>query len=114
MMSEGAAAASGIINGTAVAAEASGAGVLPLAEVPANDATHEVPLGSFAQQPANPTTTRIIPQIGATTVSLPVGSNERAIIHPDDIKGTDGTLRVALQLWSARKGPVIYLSLIHI
>ena len=51
--------------------------------------------------------TRIIPQTEATVVPSS-GYNEKAIITRDDIVGSDGTVREALLLWNARKGPVIY------
>ena len=52
----------------------------------------------------------------------------RVVIDPNDLSGGDGTLRMAMELWCAKKGPVKYnvwqsvyfglirdhLSLIHI
>ena len=29
-------------------------------------------------------------------------------INPEDLRDGDGTMRRALELWSARKGPVVY------
>ena len=68
---------------------------------PAADGVHN-PRGT----PTTPTT-RIIPQ-AETTVVPPSSSSEKATITFDDIDGSDGTVRDALQLWNARKGPVIY------
>ena len=37
-----------------------------------------------------------------------VASNERAVINPRHLEGSDGTLRQALQLWNSQQGPVTY------
>ena len=34
--------------------------------------------------------------------------SERAAVNPEDLRGTDGTVRRALELWSCRNGPVPY------
>ena len=42
------------------------------------------------------------PDVGTVAVS------ERATINPEDLRDGDGTLSLALQLWSSRNSPVQY------
>ena len=37
-----------------------------------------------------------------------MATSERVVINPDHLEGGDGTVAMALQLWSSRNGPVKY------
>ena len=39
---------------------------------------------------------------------LTMAMSERVVINPDHLEGNDGTVAMAMQLWSSRNGPVKY------
>ena len=46
---------------------------------------------------------------GLTTVVVePEATEERATVVPEDLMGSDGTLRSTLRVWAGRRGPVAY------